>query len=68
MLTAIEARLEDTITAATLQPQEAVQATERAYEQDRRRVRWRCQVGIIFMRHAVQSYVKPPNVQCGRLG
>ncbi|KAK9916483.1 hypothetical protein WJX75_003220 [Coccomyxa subellipsoidea] len=38
MLTAIEARLEDTITAATLQPQEAVQATERAYEQDRRRV------------------------------
>ena len=38
MLTAIEARLEDTIAAAALQPPEAVHATERAREQERRRV------------------------------
>lgn len=52
MLTAIEARLEDTITAATLQPQEAVQAMERAHEQDRRRVRW-----DVLKCYTVQSYV-----------
>lgn len=38
MLAGIEARLEEVIVAVALLPPEAVQAAERAQEQDRRRV------------------------------